>query len=243
VTTQESTPADADPSPGTAVQVADITVPDSAADASATIRMTVSADRLSAVDATAEQLQVTRFADGEWQSLDTSVVDESGDGVVLEARTPGFSYFAVNAVSEPEATAAVEPTTVPAGESVTLDGSESTTEHGDIVSYEWSVADQTLTGETASATLDETGEHVVELTVTNDAGETDTATATLTVDSTATGDGADGGDGTADGADDTDEEPAGLGLAAIGGLVALVVVVAAAVAVRRRGSDDTDPLR
>jgi PGF-pre-PGF domain-containing protein len=235
----EVTVADVDPEttdvdpPGGTVTLQEIAVPDDATDQSATIRFRVSAERLDAVGAPAEDLSAVRLTDDGWETLETSVAEETDGAVTLEAQTPGFSVFAVNAVGQPDATAAVDPGTATAGESVTLDGSGSTTEYGEIASYEWSVADQTLTGETASATLDEAGEYAVELTVTNDAGETDTATATLTVEAAddATADGADG----ADGADDApDEEPAGLGVTVVVLLVAVAILAAAAVVLARR---------
>ncbi|TKX80490.1 PGF-pre-PGF domain-containing protein [Halorubrum sp. SD626R] len=232
VTDVDPETTDVDP-PGGTVTLQEIAVPDDATDQSATIRFRVSAERLDAVGAPAEDLSAVRLTDDGWETLETSVAEETDEAVTLEAQTPGFSVFAVNAVGQPDATAAVDPGTATAGESVTLDGSGSTTEYGEIASYEWSVADQTLTGETASATLDEAGEYAVELTVTNDAGETDTATATLTVEAAddATADGADG----ADGADDApDEEPAGLGVTVVVLLVAVAILAAAAVVLARR---------
>ncbi|WP_256403131.1 CARDB domain-containing protein [Halorubrum salinum] len=229
-------PASADVNPpGAAVTVQEISVPDDATDRSATIEFGVSADRLDAIGAEPSELTAVRLNEGEWETLDTTVAAETADGVTLEAETPGFSVFAVNAVSEPEAAAAVDPGTVSAGDEVTLDGSGSTDEYGEIVAYDWSVAGESLSGETATATIDETGEYAVELTVTNDAGETDTATADLVVGSgTDAGDGATGGDGT-DGGDPTDE-PAGLGTTAIALLVALALLAAATVVwVRRNG--------
>ena len=228
--------ADVDP-PGGTVTLQEIVVPDDATDQSATISFRVSAERLDAVGAPVEDLSAIRLTDDGWETLETSVAEETDERVTLEAQTPGFSVFAVNAVGQPDAIAAVGPETATAGESVTLDGSESSTPYGEIVSYEWSVAGQTLSGETASATLDEAGEYTVELTVTNDAGETDTTTETVTVDDAdgtgdaddadGTGD-ADDADGTGD-ADDADGEPAGFGVTAVLALLVLALVAAAAV--------------
>ncbi|MFD1570788.1 CARDB domain-containing protein [Halorubrum laminariae] len=224
--------ADVNP-PGGAVTVQEISVPDDQTDRSATIAFRVSADRLDAIGAEPSELTAVRLNEGQWETLDTTVAEETADGVRLEAETPGFSVFAVNAVSEPDAAAAVDPGTVTAGEEVTLDGSDSTDEYGEIVAYDWSVSGQSLSGETATTTIDETGEYTAELTVTNDAGETDTATADLVVEPAADGgDGTAGGDGT-DGGDAIDE-PAGLGTTAIALLVALAVLAAAAVVWVRR---------
>jgi len=100
--------------------------------------------------------------------------------VVLEARTSGFSFFSVNAVGEPEAKIAT-PGEVTAGEEFALDGSPSSDRHGKVVSYEWRVAGESLTGETVTTAIDTAKETTVNLTVTNDAGETDTTTTTVTV--------------------------------------------------------------
>jgi len=236
----EVTVADIDPDsadvnpPGAAVTVQEISVPDDATDRSATIEFGIPADRLDAIGVEPGELTAVRLNEGQWETLDTAVAEETAEGVTLEAETPGFSVFAVNAVSEPDAAATVDPGTVTAGEEVTLDGSGSTDEYGEIVAYDWSVAGQSLAGETAPATIEETGEYTAELTVTNDAGETDTATADLVVEPAAGGDDTAGGDGT-DGGEPTDE-PAGLGTTAIALLVALAVLAAAAVVwVRRNG--------
>jgi PKD repeat protein len=62
-----------------------------------------------------------------------------------------------------------------------LSATDSTDRYGEIVAYEWSIADQELTGETATLEMNEPGEYTVRLTIRNDAGETSTATATLSV--------------------------------------------------------------
>lgn len=218
--------------PGRAVTVQEISVPDDATDRSATISFSVSADRLEAVGAEPSELTAVRLNDGEWEPLEATVSEETADGVTLQAETPGFSVFAVNAVSDPEATAAIDPGTVTAGEEVTLDGSDSTDEYGEIVAYDWSLADQSISGETATATVDEPGEYTVELTVTNDAGETDTTTATLAVEPAA--DDGDGPDDDGPDGDDPTDEPAGLGTTAIALLVALALLAVATVVWARR---------
>ena len=93
---------------------------------------------------------------------------------------PLLSYFSVSATSEP--TAAIDaPAEVEDGDEVTFDGSASEDEYGEIVSYEWTVDGESLSGETATTTLENPGDVDVELTVTNDAGETDTTSATISV--------------------------------------------------------------
>jgi hypothetical protein len=240
VAATESAPTDIEPSPGETVQVANVSVPEPVRNESAALRLTISTDRLDATGAAADELRVNRFHDGEWNALETTVAERTESGVTLEAETPGFSYFAVSAVSEPEAAATAEPEDVASGESVRFDGSDSTVDHGEIVAYEWTVDGRTLSGETVNVTLSGADEYVAELTVRTDAGETDTATATVAVE-TVDGEpaGAESEGGNSDGPSD---EPAGIGLPMIGALVVVALTAAVVVAARRRRSDD-DPLR
>jgi PKD repeat protein len=142
----------------------------------------VSNERLDAAGTAAENLAAFRLVDDEWQRLETSVAEETDAGVVLEAQTPGFSVFAVSAVEPPTGEITLNPETVTAGEAVSLSGAQSTDPDGEIEAYEWSVDGETLTGETVTTSLDAPGEYTVELVVTDDAGETDTVTATLVVE-------------------------------------------------------------
>ena len=174
--------ADVEPAPGRAVALQDISVPSEAEDTAATIRFRVSADRLDEAGTTAENLRAFRLNDGDWQRLETSVAEETDAGVVLEADTPGFSVFAVSAVEPPTGEITLNPETVTAGEAVSLSGAQSADPDGEIEAYEWSVDGRTLTGETVTTSLDAPGEYTVELVVTDDAGETDTVTATLVVE-------------------------------------------------------------
>ena len=230
--TLSAAPNETGPAPGSSTIVAQINVGDDLTNNSATVRKRVTRDRLSEIGADAEDLTAFRFADGEWQPLETEVANETNQRVALEFEAPGFSYFAVSATSAP--TAAIDaPSEVDAGTEVTLDASGSSTEYGEITSYDWSVDGESLSGETATATLDEAGDVTVELTVTNDAGETDTASTTITVEQTDDGtDGTDGGDGTdgTDGGDDSTDD----GIPGFGPLVALVALVAAALLATRR---------
>lgn len=227
-------PDETGPSPGASARVAQISVGADLTDSTATIRMRVSQDRIDEIDAEPEDLRVNRFADGEWQGLD-SEVEETDDGVVVEAETPGFSYFSVSATSEP--TAAIDvPADVEVGEEFTLDGSDSTDRYGEIVAWEWDLDGEALSGETATAVLDAAGEYTVSLTVENDAGETDTVEATV------------------EAVDEPVEEPEepeepepeddGLGLTAIVLGVLVVAVLAAAVVVylRRENGGGDGPL-
>lgn len=172
---------DIDQPPGSAASLSEITVPDGAANTPGTLQLRVSQDRVAEIDADAADLRVNRFVDGSWQGLETTLVDETDEHVIVEAETPGFSFFAVSAVSAPTAEMELSATDLDAGETLELDASASETRYGEVTAYDWMVGDQQLDGETATVTLDESGEYTVELTVTNDAGETDTTTATVTV--------------------------------------------------------------
>lgn len=100
ITTRYSDPTNVDPSPGTTIQVSEITVPKNARNVQATIRLTISADRLEASEGTVDELRVHRLVDGTWERLTTRVIEEQSAHVTIEAETPGFSYFAVNVVSD-----------------------------------------------------------------------------------------------------------------------------------------------
>jgi PGF-CTERM protein len=95
VTTRSAVPADVAAPPGETIYVSEITVPEGARDTRSTIRVVVSADRLSELNTTAENLRVSRFSNGRWAQLDTTVTNETTQKVVLDAETPGFSMFAV----------------------------------------------------------------------------------------------------------------------------------------------------
>lgn len=166
--------------PGSSTTVTDVQVPADMKNQSATVRFRISTERLESIDAAPETLRVYRYADGEWQQLDTRVASETATSVTVAADTPGFSFFSTSAVSTPTATMTIASTTTTTTE-LTLNASESTDRYGTIVEYEWTIAGQTLTGETATVTIEESGEYTAELTVTNDAGETDTVTETVRI--------------------------------------------------------------
>lgn len=229
VSTFEDTPNETTATPGTAATIAQISVPDDVRDESATVQLRVADDQLDAADADADDLRIFRFADGEWDALETEVAEDTADGVVVQAETPGFSYFAVSAVSEPTAEISVSPQDPVVGDDVTLDGSNSMTEHGDLISYEWTVAGDSHDGEVVSTAFDEAGDVDVELTVENDAGETDTVTLTVSVTEetateTPTEDTPDSGE-----ADSTDEDIPGF----TGGLALVALLIGGLLASRR----------
>jgi PGF-pre-PGF domain-containing protein/PGF-CTERM protein len=229
----DSEPEETGASPGRSLSVTQIEVPDP--DKSATIRKRVSSERLEEIDADAEDLRINRFneAEGEWQGLETEAVETTDERVVLEAETPGFSFFSVSATSEPEAVIDA-PSEIDAGEEFTLDATGSSAEYGDIVAYEWTVDGDTLSGETVTTAIDAAGDLTVELTVENDAGETDTATATVSVRETAEPEAEDGTEDDTESEDGTEPESEPDDQPGFGAVVALFGVLVATLLARRR---------
>ncbi len=168
--------------PGEAVNTSDVFVPDDLENATATIQYRLTTDHLNTSGTPNEDLSLYRQSNDEWESLETSVVNESNDEITFEAETPGFSVIAVSATSEPDPVVTDLPESVAAGSVVTLDASNSTTEYGSITAYEWNLDGETLTGKTIDVILDEPGTHTVELAVTNDAGSIATITQDVAVE-------------------------------------------------------------
>jgi len=216
--TEEVTP------PGASATLTQILVSDEATDTAATVEFRVSAERLDAIDADADDLTAFRAGDEQWEALETTV-EETDDGAVVSAETPGFSVFAVSATSEPDAEATATPETAEEGEEITLDGSESSDRYGDIIAYEWEINGETADGETATVTLDP-GDYTVELTVTNDAGETNTDTVDVTVEAVDDEPPEDPPE------EEPEEEEFGIGLIAVIVLIILALIAAAAVILR-----------
>lgn len=169
-------PDTAGPSPGRTVSVSSISVPDAAIDQNATIRIAVSTDRLDNLEIDTKDLQVNRYDNKSetWSGLETMLVDETADSVVLEAETPGFSLFSVSGVDSPDASMSYRSETIEVGADVTFDASASTDRYGNITRYDWCIDGEHHRGETVTAGFDGPGEYAVELTVRNDAGMTDT---------------------------------------------------------------------
>jgi PGF-pre-PGF domain-containing protein/PGF-CTERM protein len=222
-TTFARTPANVSAVPGAMATVSRVTVPADIANTSAIVEQRVARERLNEIDADVADLQVYRYADGAWAPVPTTVSETSGEEVIVESEVPGFSYLAVSAVSEP--TAAIDaPATVTAGERVTLDGDASTDEYGNLTAYEWTLNGESLSGETATTTVETAGEVTVELEVTNDAGETNTATTTIAVEA------APGTTETATGTETTGSGTPGFTI----GLTVIAVLVSGALARRLR---------
>ncbi|MFB6211626.1 MAG: PKD domain-containing protein, partial [Halobacteriales archaeon] len=128
------------------IRQVNISVPEEYEDRSAVLTITVPKSRFGETDP--EDATIARQNNG-WSLLSTRVVDQSGDTVVLQAETPGFSRFAVfaqNSVS---------------------------------YSWEVETYDEPLTGPTIEPTFDEPGFYNATLTVTDAFGRTDTANFTI----------------------------------------------------------------
>ena len=88
--------------------------------------------------------------------------------------------------ADPTASFTASPSEPTTGEVVTFDAAGSSDSDGSIDSYSWDFdgdGQADATGQTATTTFDGAGDETVELTVTDDAGATDTATQTVSVES------------------------------------------------------------
>ncbi|MFB6124191.1 MAG: PGF-CTERM sorting domain-containing protein, partial [Haloferacaceae archaeon] len=123
----------------------------------ATLRLTVSRDRLDG--RSPERLGVVRFTDEGPQRLQTDVVRTTDEQVVVEARTPGFSVFAV-ILAEEDAETTPTPTPRPGG-TPTPTPSGGGTPAGDATA----TADGTATPEPDGAGTETTSETIPGFTV------------------------------------------------------------------------------
>lgn len=96
VTEYEDLPADLDNSPNNPLSVVRITVPDGAEDTDATLVMQIDRATLSVNDVGAADLEILHYTGEEWKPLETNVVEETDDSVLLEAETDGFSVFVID---------------------------------------------------------------------------------------------------------------------------------------------------
>ncbi|MFB6093305.1 MAG: CARDB domain-containing protein [Haloquadratum sp.] len=214
--------------PGTTQTLQNISVPADAEDIAATITFGVSADAVGDPAA----LRAFRYSEGAWRALDTRVVEATGGTIVLEAETPGFSYFAVSEVSQPDAAISIRPTPATVGSDVTLSAAGSSVEAGEIVAYEWTVDGESHTGETVTITFEDAGEYTVELTVRTDANATDTTTETLVVEPAQTATVTPTETATATPTEQPPQEPGGFNLVAV--LAVLLLLAAGYVLYRQR---------
>jgi hypothetical protein len=161
--------------PGEPVYAVTLTGPESAANDSATVELSVPTDAADVDDLRVAQ----QTADG-WRILDTEVVAESNGTARLSAAADGTGTLAVTAVDAP--TASIDAAgSVLVGESIELSAADSTAEDGRLTGYEWEVDGDRYEGETASVSFDEPGERKIALTVTDSAALSDTATATMVI--------------------------------------------------------------
>lgn len=96
------------------LKIVDIEVPPGRRDSPATVRMRVDEDRFAATGLS--RPRVARKTEGGWQMLPTRVVGRDGGQLILEARTPGFSVFAVFATNGVQYVWQVDGQTIPADE-------------------------------------------------------------------------------------------------------------------------------
>ncbi|WP_162224661.1 PKD domain-containing protein [Halorussus amylolyticus] len=161
--------------PGDPVYAVDVTGPESAANDSATVELSVPTE-----DRDADDLRIARQTADDWDVLETEVVSEDNETAVLSAETNGTSTLAVTEVAAPTAEIGGDEV-VTVGESASLNADESSAENATLERYEWSIDGETDDGETTDVSFDDPGEREVSLTVTDSAGLRDTATATLVV--------------------------------------------------------------
>jgi PGF-pre-PGF domain-containing protein len=183
VTEYDTEPKLAGSSPGESVVVTQITVPDRIQNTEARIVQRASTVRLQEMNASAENLRITHFSNGSWHTLETDILEETGTHTRVAANISSFSFFSVSVVDTPEAVLDITPQSSEVGERVVFDASDSIDRYGEIVTYKWSIQNETFSGEEVTATFDEAGEYDVKLTVENGAGETDTQRSTVTIES------------------------------------------------------------
>lgn len=171
--------------PGEARSLQSITVSEGFEETAGTIEFVL--DKADVEDEKIDEGHLTAFrydeANEQWVTLETESIESDGDRVSLEAETDRFSYFAVSETEPPTAAIDIQPdTTVEEGETVTFSAADSEPGSGEIVEYEWTADGEVIgTDEVIEDSFDE-GEYEIELTVTDDAGQSDTATETLTVE-------------------------------------------------------------
>lgn len=128
---------------------------------------------------------------------------DAGDHTVTVASATDSASTSVTVESAnrpPTADFTVTPRPPTAGERVTFDASNSSDPDGSIAVYEWSTGNGTIgTGETTTYTFGEAGPVSVTLTVTDDAGATDTASKLLSVEEATNADTGGGGGGAGNG--------------------------------------------
>lgn len=199
-----------------------------------TIQLTVKTSQLAELNASTDELRIFHFVDGEWTSLETTVVEsDNADEVIVQGDPESLSYFAVSAVSEPTAEFSITPAEPDTETAVTVDASSSTTAYGELIGYEWSIDGTAASGETVETSFTDSGTVEIELTVENDAGETDTTTQSVSIasvsDDTENNSSDDNGSESTDDAGTTDD-----GIPGFTSLTALLALLVSIVGIRYR---------
>jgi len=141
-------------------------------------------------------------------AVEISSGGDDGGGVIIQPSPPDDGDSPDN--PQPTAAIAIDPAPATVGEEITFSAAKSTDEERDIIAYEWEIAGESYTGKTITTSFDEAGTYDVELNVSNDLGESDTATDSVTVEEKEDPP-SDGSDGSGDGSDGTGDDTDGTG--------------------------------
>lgn len=182
----ESAPTETTAVPGKSIGVTQLSVPEKAASTSAFIEVRVDRETLTQRSIESpDELTVHRYDSDsqEWVLLPTSIKTETSSEILLLAEANKFSFFAVSATGEPTATIET-PDNITLGEEATLFGNKSTTPYGELVEYEWSINGERRNGDVVRHVFNESGDVRISLNVTNDAGEHDESSATISIQET-----------------------------------------------------------
>lgn len=126
--------------------------------------------------------EIVEHSFGSAGNVDVTLTVTDDDGAT------GFTTRTVSvgdvANTPPTADFSWSPTNPSAGDQVTFDASDSSDPDGTIASYEWTVNNQTLTGQSVTVAFDAAGDYDVQLTVVDDDGASDSLVQTVSVGET-----------------------------------------------------------
>ena len=223
VTTYTTPPDNVSAAPGAMISLSEVSGSTITDANPSNIQLTVETSQLDELDASTDELRIFHFVDGEWTALETTVVEsDNADEVIVQADPESLSYFAVSAVSEPTAEFTITPSEPDTETPVTVDASSSATAYGEITAYEWAIDGGTASGETVETNFTDSGTVEIELTVENDAGETDTTTQSVSVASVSDDTDNNGSESTGDSGTTDDGIP---GFTSLTALLALLVSI------------------
>ncbi|WP_276301498.1 PKD domain-containing protein [Halorussus lipolyticus] len=164
--------------PGDALYAVTMDGPSALANGSANVEFTV---QTGVVETNLSDVKVAQQTAEGWTMLKTTVVSEENGTAVLAVETEGTGTLVVTDVPAPSASIDADESVL-VGETIELSASGSSAAgNATLAGYEWSVGTESFSGQTASAGFDSVGNRTVELTVTDQNGLQDTATATLVV--------------------------------------------------------------